>query len=122
MTMLLSLSKKCRKCGEQCLDPELLLVARGSAWGRELLLGLGDVVARTCSARNAVLELIRVAVLGAGTAQREVLRTPHSRLDSLMLLDSIGEEAAAGGVVGAMITAWKWPREGLAIMRMATAR
>jgi hypothetical protein len=46
MTMLLSLSKKCRKCGEQCVDPELLLVARGSAWGDlELLLGLGGVAA-----------------------------------------------------------------------------
>ncbi len=32
MTMLLSLSKKCRKYGEQCLDPERLLVARGRAW------------------------------------------------------------------------------------------
>jgi hypothetical protein len=46
MTMLLSLSKKYPKCGEQCLDPELLLVARGIAWrGLELLLGLGGVAA-----------------------------------------------------------------------------
>ncbi len=65
---------------EQCVDPELLLVARGSAWGRELLLGLGDVVARTRSARDALLELIRVAVLGAGTGQRQILRLPQGCL------------------------------------------
>ncbi len=35
--------------------------------GLELLLGLGDVVARIRSACGAKLELIRIAVLEAGT-------------------------------------------------------
>ncbi len=122
MTMLVSLSKKCWKCGEQCLDPELLLVAWGSAWGLELLLGLGDVVARTRSASDAVLEFIGVAVRGAGTAQREILRLPRIRLVFLMLLDGIGDETTAGGVVEAMITTRELPREGLSIMRIAVAR
>ncbi len=90
--------------------------------GLELLLGLGDVVARTRSARDAMLEPIRVAVRWAGTAQREIPRLPRSRLDSLMLLDGIGEETTAGGVVGAMITTRELPREGLSIMRIAAAR
>ncbi len=92
--------------------------------GLELLLGLGDVVSQTRSARDAVLELIRIAVLGAGTGQRRILRLPQarSRLVSLMLLDSIGEEATAGGVVGAMITTRVLPREGLTIVRVAAAR
>jgi hypothetical protein len=38
--------------------------------GLELLLGLGDVVARTRSARDAVLELMRVAVLEASAVEQ----------------------------------------------------
>jgi hypothetical protein len=45
------------------VGPEILLVARGVLGGLELLLGLGDVVARIHSARDAKLELIRIAVL-----------------------------------------------------------
>ena len=63
--MLLSLSMKCRKYGEQCLDPGLLLVARGSAWDGDsstsyppkrknesaisiLLAGIGEDAASGC--------------------------------------------------------------------------
>jgi hypothetical protein len=101
------------------MDPELLLIARGSAWGRELLLGLGDVVARTRSARGALLELIRVAVLGAGTGQRHILRLPQGCLAIPILLTGIGEETTSRCIIGVMITARNLPGVSLGVLRFA---
>ncbi len=66
------------------MGPELLLGAQGSAWGVEVLLGLGDVGARIRSARDAKLELVRIAVLEASAVEQARRR---GRLD---------EESSAG--------------------------
>jgi hypothetical protein len=120
--MLFSLSKKCQKCGEQCLDPDLLLVARGSAWGSSSFSDSAMLKREHVVLVMQCLNLSWSQCVGVGTAQREILRLPRIRLVALMLLDGIGEEATAGGVVGAMITTRELPGEGLSTMRIVAAR